>query len=128
MIESLIKWYSCPSCSGNTISEQNIDIVWAAGNTVNIDMKCPWCSKHYMARMEIVGVNLSDASKFSQGNIKNMKIGMDAIKNALNEIKEKKEEDIEIQLLEESIKDDQIIDLSKNLKSKKMSVKDLFDE
>lgn len=66
MIESLIKGYSCPACSASNISEQHIDIVGAAGNTVNIDMKCPSCEKHYMARMEVVGLNLSDAEKFSK--------------------------------------------------------------
>lgn len=65
MIEGLIKSYKCPACDSVHIQEQNVDIIGAAGNTVNIDMQCPACKKHYMARMEVVGMNLSDQEKFS---------------------------------------------------------------
>lgn len=126
MIQSLMQGYSCPACNHNTITEQNIDIVGAAGNTVNIDMKCPACSKHYMARMEVMGLDLSNTDKFSQANIQNMKIGIDSIKAALNKIKEQRVSSEDIGE-ENTIKDDEIVDLSRNLKNKKLSVSDLFE-
>jgi len=125
MIESLIQGYSCPSCNHSSISEQNIDIVGAAGNTVNIDMKCPSCSKHYMARMEVVGLDLSNKNQSSHDKITNMKVGIDSIKNALNNIKETRSS---TESSEDSIKDDAIVDLSRDLRNKKFSVSDLFDK
>ena len=44
MVENLVSTYKCPFCENPTISEQNIDIIGAAGNTVNIDMHCPNCN------------------------------------------------------------------------------------
>lgn len=128
MIESLIKGYSCPVCNHSSISEQYIDIVWAAGNTVNIDMKCPSCAKHYMARMEVVGLDLSNQDKSASSQIHNMKVGIDSIKHALNQIKEKKENEVAQEIWEDSIKDEVIVDLSKDLKTKKLSASDLFDQ
>ncbi len=129
MVDSLIQGYNCPSCSCTDISEKNIDVVGAAGNTINIDMQCPSCKKHYMARMEVVGLDLSDNSKFSQWNISDMKMGMDSIKNALSQIKEKKQsQNITEQKSAPIIKDTQIVKLSKDLKNTKLSAEDLFNQ
>lgn len=128
MIESLIQGYTCPACNHGSISEQHIDIVGAAGNTVNIDMKCPQCAKHYMARMEVVGIDLSNPEKSITGNIDTMKVGIESIKNALSKIKEKKQQASASIAPEDLIQDDAIVDLSKNLKNKKLSVSDLFDQ
>ena len=127
MIESLMKGYSCPSCNNNSISEQDIDIVGAAGNTINIDMKCPSCQKHYMARMEVVGIDMSNQSQFSKEGIQNIKMWMGAFKNAFAKMKNQEVEE-NISSSVSSIKDDEIVNLSKDLKTKKLSAKDLFDQ
>jgi len=80
-----------------------------------------------MARMEVVGVDLSNKDQFSEGNITNMKVGIDSIKNALNQIKEKKQAEVTNDISEDSIKDDAIVDLSRDLKNKKFSASDLFN-
>ena len=62
MVENLVQGYTCPFCSGKTISDQHIDIVGAAGNTVNIDMHCPSCDKHFMAKTEVVHMEIGNVS------------------------------------------------------------------
>jgi len=119
MVNSLIKWYSCPSCKTKKIWEQDIDIIGAAGNTVNINMKCPTCFSQFMARVEVVWM---DASKFSELWAWALKMWPESIKNTLNNINGWKN----IQTSEKEIKDEAIVDLSKNLKSRKLSVEDLF--
>lgn len=131
MIEGLIKSYSCPECHATAISEKNVDIIGAAGNTVNIDMKCPSCKKHYMARMEVVGLNLSDNNAFSKGSIENLKLNMDSLRSAFKNIATAKQEIGTMEKIPESaniIKDEEIIDLSRSLKSRKLSVNDLLSD
>ncbi len=62
MVENLVTSYKCPFCAGKDISEKNIDIVGAAGNTVNIDMHCPSCDKHFMAKTELIQMNAANVT------------------------------------------------------------------
>ncbi len=125
MIQSLIQWYTCPCCNYDSINEKNIDIVGAAGNTVNIDMKCPSCAKHYMARMEVVGVDLSDNSKFALENIQNLQVWANAVKQALEKIRNQHTPG-KTGESQESIQDSEIVDLCRNLRNTKLSAEDLF--
>lgn len=125
MIDSLMKGYTCPACNHSSINEKNIDIVGAAGNTINIDMKCPSCAKHYMARMEVVGLDLSDNSKFSSENTQNIQIWANAVKKALGKIRDQQSGN-QNQESQESIQDSEIVDLCRNLKNTKLSAEDLF--
>jgi transcription elongation factor Elf1 len=122
MVENLVSSYTCPFCSWKNISEQNIDIVGAAGNTVNIDMHCPGCDKHFMAKTEVVQMELWSftADKIEQ------------IKNSLNALKGKMwwdlsviDAEIEVKNL---IKDDIILDLHKDLQQKWYKASDLFSD
>jgi len=81
-----------------------------------------------MAKMEVVGLNLSDASKFSNPNIGKINVSSDVIKRALQQAKTRNTGGIQEISLQETIKDDQIVNLSKNLKSRKFSVEDLFNQ
>ena len=58
MVENIVATYKCPFCGSQNMNEQHIDIVGAAGNTVNIDMHCPSCDKHFMAKTEVVQMEL----------------------------------------------------------------------
>ena len=69
MVENLVTSYKCPFCSGTNIGEKNIDIVGAAGNTVNIDMHCPSCNKHFMAKTEVVQMDASHITPEKLGQI-----------------------------------------------------------
>lgn len=114
MIDSLVKTYKCPEC-GHDVNESNVDIIWAAGNTINIDVECPSCKKHSMVRTEVLAVDLS--------NPEVAKWKLELIKWALNEIKRKKQAETK-----NAIKDKDIIDLNKSLKNENFSASDLFED
>lgn len=121
MVENLVSSYTCPFCQSKDISEQNIDIVWAAGNTVNIDMHCPSCNKHFMAKTEVVQMELWSVSADK----------IEKIKNSLSALKWKMWWDLSIETLDDSknaIKDDSILDLHKKLQNKSYSASDLFSD
>lgn len=127
MVENLVSSYTCPFCNGKDISEQNIDIVWAAGNTVNIDMHCPGCDKHFMAKTEVVQMELWN---FTADKI-------EKIKNSLSALKWKMWWDLSVvdiwtnlesQSDEAAIKDETILDLHKDLQQKWINVNDLFSD
>jgi DNA-directed RNA polymerase subunit RPC12/RpoP len=110
-LKSLVDWlktsYKCPECS-EWISDSNIDIVWAAWNTVNFDIECPKCGKHWMIKSQMVMLNIDWLTK--------MKHSIEGIKNKLEWTKES----------EIKITDNEIIALDKNLKNKQINVSDLF--
>lgn len=127
MVENLVSSYTCPFCSSKEMSEQNIDIVGAAGNTVNIDMHCPSCDKHFMAKTEVVHMELW---KFSPEKI-------EKIKNSLSALKWKMWWDLHIEKVqnnssqsgeEDTIKDETILDLHKDLQQNWINVTDLFPD
>lgn len=126
MVENLVATYTCPFCGSKEISEKHIDIVGAAGNTVNIDMHCPSCNKHFMAKTELVHMEL--------GNISPEK--MSQIQNSLMALKNKLWWEIEIQepwLLEDQpqntsdgIKEENILHIMKSMKKRGFTAGDLF--
>lgn len=115
MIDSLVKTYKCPECN-TEVSEENVDIIWAAGSTINIDVECPKCKKHSMVRTEVLAIDLTNP------NIAKDKLQL--IKWALNEIKRKKK----AEKTWEIIKDSDIVNLNKTLQNEtSLSVDDLFN-
>lgn len=120
MIENLLKSYTCPNCWAKDITEKNIDIVGAAGNTVNIDMLCPSCNKHFIAKTEVLHMEI--------GNIHADKL--QEIQQSLSALKGKLWGNIEIEIEtpKEKISDDAITSLQKDLKSTQYTADDLFSE
>lgn len=127
MVENLVSTYKCPFCGAQDISENNIDIVGAAGNTVNIDMHCPSCDKHFMAKTEVMQMELWNisAEKISQ------------LKQAVSALQGKLGGKIDVQMWQISdsihkkdvIKDESIMGLQKDLSAKKeLKVEDLFSD
>ena len=116
MIESIIKWYKCPGCHW-LVSDANIDIIWAAGSTINIDIECSNCKKHSMIKSEVVSINLTDLTQAKQqlGKIKNSLAWLQGkVQNSLPKA--------------EAINDDAIIELNNNLKPDTISVEEFLDE
>ena len=111
MIESLIKSYKCPECL-SWINDVNIDIIWAAWTTLNIDIECAKCLKHSIVKTEVLSINLSNRG-LSEDNI--MKLKKSLLSNNWWKISKK--------LI---IKDEEIVDLNKNLKKNKLNVSDLL--
>ncbi len=102
MVEWLVKQHTCPSC-GAHISVWNVDIIWAAGSNINLDLTCQECGNHSMIKSEIMSVKMSpDQLKTFWSTLKN--------------IQNKKQ-----------ITDDQIIQLHKDLNNK-TNISDLFND
>lgn len=105
LVEWLVNWYKC-ECGGR-VWEWNIDIVWAAGNTVNFDLICPKCGKHWMIKSQLV---LLDQNWLSN------------IQHSIQDIKEKLIWKSEVK----QISDNEIVSLWKDLQEKQINVSDLF--
>ena len=119
MIESLVKSYKCPMCMSE-VDESDVSIIWAAWNTVNIDVTCGSCSKHSMVKIEVMWIDLTkhdapaDMLKELKSRFKNMQPNAEIMSGEMS--------------LENPIKDENIVDLNKNLKSENLSVEDLFGD
>lgn len=113
MLYEALKWlvdwlktsYKCPECS-SAVWDNNIDIVWAAWTTVNFDIECPECGKHWIIKSQMTMLDLWQ-----------MKQSIETIKNKL---KWNNESVI-------SITDSEIVELDKDLKNKQISASDLFE-
>lgn len=113
MIESIIKSYKCPGCDSG-VSDANIDIMWAAGSTINIDIECTKCGKHSMVKTEVLSIDLTN-KWLSQENIQKLK----------NTILDKNSKMIWGNTI---IKDAEIIWLNKDLRKNKLNVTDLLGD
>lgn len=123
MVENLVSSYKCPFCGSTSIWEQNIDIVGAAGNTVNIDMHCPSCKKHFMAKTEVMQVELGSLSADK----------LEQIQSSLSALKWKLGGNISVESKleapkENSIKEENILGLRDAMKKTDFSLDDLFSE
>ena len=111
MIESLINTYKCPECN-HWIKDVNVDIIWAAGSTINIDIECFNCWKHSMIKTEILAINLVD-KWFSKESIEKLKKTLLTKNSGVKKIDKK-------------INDEEIVSLNKDLKKCKLNVSDLL--
>lgn len=132
MVENLVSTYKCPYCGGSNISESHIDIVGAAGNTVNIDMHCPSCKKHFMAKTEVMQMELGN---ISPEKLAKLEQSIQAIKGKLGgninidaQMMHLPESALGMSEQEASILDEEIVDLGRKLKHGNMSVSDLFSD
>lgn len=116
IIDNLITNFSCPSCESG-IGEQNLEIVWAAGNTLNVSITCPSCKKNAMIKTEVAHIHM--------GNIDSANPA-ESIQEKINLLKwELKKWNVLWEV--PHIKDEQITDLNRKLKNISW-VSDLFDE
>lgn len=112
LIENVVNNYKCPECNSE-INDTNIDVVWAAWNTVNIDIECTNCWKHSMIKSEVITFDLSKMP-LNDEKIKNLKNEFLKLKWNLSAKKEN------------LIKDEDIVNLNKDLKNPKFNVNDLL--
>ncbi|MDD2871016.1 MAG: hypothetical protein PHS49_03420 [Candidatus Gracilibacteria bacterium] len=113
MIESIINSYKCPECS-TLVNESNIDIIGAAGSTINIDIECYGCGKHSMIKTEVLSLDLTNKG-LSKENI-------EKLKNTLLGLRPN------IVTKQTRIKDEEIIDLNRDLQKKSLNVAELLGD
>jgi len=109
MIDNLTKTYNCPECNWE-VDEAWVDIIWAAGTTINIDIECPNCGKHSMIKSEVITLDLSNIQ-----NIAWLQWTLEWVIQKNTAVDPKN-----------LIKDKQIVDLNKDLKKTNFLVEDLF--
>ena len=119
MIESVVNSYKCPECS-SWVNENNVDVIGAAGSTINIDITCPSCGKHSMIKSEVMSVDLSNMN-ITPEKLEQLKQGLWNLQwnvkasivwgNTLN-----------------TIKDEEIVDLNEDLRKSALSVDDLLSD
>lgn len=113
MIDNLVKTFKCPECSSN-VSEENVEIMGTAWTNINIDIWCPSCEKHSMIKAEVMSIDFRSLN-IAKGNLSSIKDNLMWLQNKLEESKKKN-----------SIKDENIIELNKNLRKKDFNVDDLL--
>ena len=105
LVEWLVWSYKCECGSG--ITEWSIDVLWAAWESVNFDIMCPKCGKHWFIKSHLIMVDWNNVQL--QNTIETLKTKLTAGTETFN------------------ISDKEITDLSKDLKSKQINVSDLFN-
>ena len=111
MIDSIVQSYKCPECNV-WVNDWNIDIIWAAWTTINIDIECPNCWKHSMIKTEVLSINLSNQSISSEN---------------LNKIKQSLLEwNWRLISNQKRINDNEIVNLNENLRKNWLNVSDLL--
>ena len=125
MIENLIKNFTCPTCSSQ-IKENSIEIIGAAGSTVNIDIECPACKKHALIKAELAYTESNPTLNLSKDKLEALK---DVLKSFSGTLLSTNEETLDqLPATQNYIKDEEIVELSQSLKNKKITAFDLFNE
>lgn len=114
LVEVLVKTYKCPNCSAE-VNENSIDIVGAAGATINVDIACLTCKQHSIIKAEATQVNASMMDFWANPNL-------DSIKKSLSNLLANKNRIVN----ENPIKDEDIINLNKDFKNPEITIEDLF--
>ncbi len=119
LIDSLVTNFKCPNCNG-TVSESNIEIVWAAWSSINLDVECTQCSKHTFVKAEVSQMNLWNILDMTNGNIDELK---QKLQNKLSGISMKK---ISMPEKAPQIKEKEILELREILKNDNINVEDFL--
>lgn len=114
LVDVLVKTYKCPNCQAD-INENSIDIVGAAGATINVDIWCPSCKQHSIIKAEATQVNANIMDFWTNPS-------MESIKKSLSSLITKNKK------VENPIKDEDIVNLNKDFKNPELTIEDLFGE
>ena len=114
LVETVVQNYNCPECNAK-VTDENIYVIGAAGNTINIDIECSDCGKHSMVKSEVMTFDLAKLP-IPEANLENIKMSLNAIKWKLSKPNASQ------------IKDEQIVDLNATLRKKNFNVADLFED
>lgn len=124
LLDSLVTNFRCPSCSSGVV-DNNIEIVWAAGTSVNLDVFCPNCEKHTFVKAEVSQINLWNIIDFKSENMDELKQKLHQKLTSLNI----KNRDIwETKNIEAKINEKEILELRKILKNEHINVWDILGE
>lgn len=126
LIDWIIKGHICKDC-GAKCSQEDVEIMGTAGNAVNLNINCPKCSKQNIVRAEVSQVEI-DADNIWKSKDLISKVMKDWIFWGTNiqELSEKiSRAEALIEKSKESIKDEDIVSINKELKNAS-SIEDLL--
>lgn len=123
LLDSLVLNFKCPNCSCQ-ITETNLEIVWAAGTSVNLDVHCTNCEKHTFVKAEVSQINLWNVVDFNSENIEEFK---QKLHKKLTSINIQKSDLNHRENMEPKINDKQIWELRKALKNECIKVEDFLN-
>lgn len=116
---------------GSGVEDTSIDIIGAAGSNINIDIECPKCEKHSMVKAEVAQIDLN-MMNINAESIEKLKERLSGLRQWLEVILKNKRLShtpaSSKNTKETLIKDEEIIDLSKDLKPTHCSVEDLLGD
>jgi hypothetical protein len=108
IIEATVVNFRCKDCQ-SSITDGNINLLWIAWNTINMEVICPNCKTGWVVKAEIGFLNQTWAPEV-----------INNLKNTMQSMRDWGE-----QMNIESIKDSDILNVRENLKNCS-SIEDLF--
>lgn len=125
MVNNLIQTYRCASCS-SPVDETNVEIVWTAWSSVNVEIECPECRKHIIVRAQVYAIDLP-SDKANPEWLKELQETLENTHPNSNLSVAGMEKILNWQIVNKNaIKDETIVDLNKTLKTRNISVDDIF--
>lgn len=122
LLDSLLANFKCPNCSSGVI-ENNIEIVWAAGTSINLDIACSACEKHTFVKAEVSQINLWNIVDLKSENMDELK---QKLHQKLTSLHIKNRDIWETKNIEAQINEKEILELRELLKSDHTNVEDIF--
>lgn len=123
IIDSLVQNFRCPDCQ-TPVVDKDIEIVWAAWKTINIDVGCPKCSKHTMVKAEISSVNIWNFPVWDKEAMEKLRWELTQKLSSLKWFAWIGE--VKVDKKETTIDEKQIMDLRKKLKEENVSASDFL--
>ncbi len=122
LLDSLLANFKCPNCSSGVI-ENNIEIVWAAGTSINLDIACSTCEKHTFVKAEVSQINLWNIVDLKSENMDELK---QKLHQKLTSLHIKNRDIWETKNIEAQINEKEILELRELLKNDHTNVEDIF--
>ena len=121
LLDSLVSNFRCPNCDSWT-QENNLEIIWAAWTSVNLDVFCPSCQKHTFVKAEVSQINLWNLVDINPENIGEFKEKLAQKLTSINIWKKEISSKIEAK-----INENEILELRKALKDEHIKASDLLN-
>ena len=57
ILDSLVSNFKCPTCN-SWVTDKNVEILWTANQSINLEIICPECNKPTMVKAEMANFNV----------------------------------------------------------------------
>lgn len=122
LLDSLISNFRCPNCQAS-VTENNIEIVGAAGTSVNLDIECVSCTKHTFVKAEVAQIHLWNMLDITPENMEEIK---QKLQQKLSGLQIKNRNIWETKNIQAQINEKEILELRDILKNEHINVEDFL--